>query len=739
MSKSKKLSKVETIALSDALGERYLAYALSTITSRSLPDVRDGLKPVQRRLLFAMRELKLDPKSGHKKCARVVGDVIGKFHPHGDTAVYDALVRLAQSFSVRWPLVEGHGNFGNIDGDNAAAMRYTEARLTDFATSLLEGISEDAVDFRNTYDGQEEEPLVLPAAVPNLLCNGASGIAVGLATNIPPHNLEELCEAILLLLQNQRTAIDDLLKVCPGPDFPTGGVLVESAALIRDAYKSGRGSLRLRARWEVEKLGRGQWQIIVTEIPYQVQKSKLIERIAELLENRKIALLGDVSDESAEDVRILLGPKNRSVDPAILMEMLFKQTDLEVRIGLNMNVLDADSVPKIMGLREMLLAFIAHRYSVLQRINSHRLKKIIDRINVLEGYLIVYLNLDKVIRIIREEDEPKKKLMKTFKLNDLQAESVLNMRLRSLRKLEEVELKREHKGLRDEKQQIQRLLASKTRQKTALRNEIQNIKKRFGKSSKIGIRRTEIFGPPKSVDLSVELLVEREPVTVICSDKGWVRTIKGHVDEQTEVRYKEGDKERFRFFAETTDKLILFATNGRFYTLLADKLSSGRGYGEPIRLMADIGNENDIVSFFVYDQKSRLLVVSDDGRGFFVDEKNIIAQTKSGKQVLNVKDPLKASICIPAIGDSVALIGENRKLLIFRSDEIPIMNRGRGVILQRYRDGKISDAQVFNLSDGLSWRSGKSQRTEADISGWVGKRGQSGRLPPKGFPRNNLF
>ena len=739
MSKPVPPADIRPVALADALGERYLAYALSTITSRSLPDVRDGLKPVQRRLLFAMRELRLNPDSGYKKCARVVGDVIGKFHPHGDTAVYDALVRLAQSFAVRWPLVEGHGNFGNIDGDNAAAMRYTEARLTDFAMALLEGIDEDAVDFRPNYDGEEDEPVILPAAVPNLLANGAAGIAVGLATSIPPHNVGELCDALGALIKNSRTPVEDLLKFVPGPDFPTGGVLVEDPAVIREAYETGRGSLRLRARWSVEKTGRGQWQVVVTEMPYQVQKSRLIERIAELLHARKIALLGDVRDESAEDVRLVLEPKSRSVEPDLMMEMLFKQTDLEVRVGLNMNVLNAEGVPGIMNLKDMLAAFIAHRHVVLLRRTAFRLEKIARRLEVLEGYLVAYLNLDEVIRIIREEDEPKAVMMKRFKLSDAQTEAILNMRLRSLRKLEEIEIRGEHEALTKEQADLKRLQASKTRQKTVLGKEVAAIKKRFGPATAEGKRRTEIAGPPAAVDVPVEALVEREPITVVCSAKGWIRALKGHAESELKVRYKEGDRQRFRFHAETTDKLILFATNGRFYTLGADKLPGGRGFGEPVRLMMDLGNDQDVVALFVHKPGRKLMVASTDGRGFFVEENDVIAQTKSGRQVLNLGRDAEAALCVPAAGDSIAVMGQNRRLLIFPADEVPTMARGRGVILQRYRDGGLSDVQVFNAADGMSWTTGAGTRVETALADWQGKRAQAGRLPPKGFPRSNRF
>ncbi|MBJ27142.1 MAG: DNA topoisomerase IV subunit A [Rhodospirillaceae bacterium] len=739
MTEIKDSSGIHSVTFADALGERYLAYALSTITSRSLPDVRDGLKPVQRRLLYAMLELKLDPHSGHKKCARVVGDVIGKFHPHGDTAVYDALVRLAQSFAVRWPLVEGHGNFGNIDGDNAAAMRYTEARLTKFAIALLEGISEDAVDFRTTYDGEEVEPSVLPASLPNLLANGATGIAVGLATNIPPHNIEELCDAIILLLKNQRSSYQDILRACPGPDFPTGGHLAENINNIQEAYETGRGSLRLRAKWKVEEKTRGQWQIIVTEIPYQVQKSRLIERIAELLDQKKLVLLGNVRDESAEDIRLVLEPKSRGVKPEHMMEMLFKQTDLEVRFSLNMNVLDANGIPKLMSFREMLLAFIAHRFDVLNRRTRYRLDKILQRLLVLDGYLLVFLNLDAVIKIIREEDNPKEKIRKKFKLNDNQAEAILNMRLRSLRKLDEVELRKEYKELKQEQQDLNKLQESKARQKTAIRKEILKAKEHFGSNTSEGKRKTKIVAPPKDLNLPVEAIIEKESVTIICSKKGWIRAIKGHIQSDSDIRYKDGDSKRFSFYAETTDKLILFATNGRFYTINVDKLPGGRGFGEPLRLMADIGNDHDIVSFFVHYPNRTLLVASSDGRGFLVDESSVLAHTKAGKQVLNVVPDTDASFCVPAVGDTVAVVGTNRRLLTYPIKEIPFLSRGRGVILQRFRDGSLSDIKVYKKNEGLSWPKGKGMHFEVNMKNWVGKRGQSGRLIPRGFPRSNKF
>ena len=730
---------IQPVPLGDALSERYLAYALSTITARSLPDVRDGLKPVQRRLLYAMRVLKLDPDAGFKKCARVVGDVIGKYHPHGDSAVYDALVRLAQTFAARYALVEGQGNFGNVDGDNAAAMRYTEARLTAVAQALLDGLDEDAVDFRETYDGGESEPVVLPAAFPNLLANGATGIAVGLATSIPPHNAGELCDALTALLTDPKLADDALVELVPGPDFPTGGVLVEDRAQIAEAYATGRGGFRVRARWEKEGIGRGQYQIVVTEIPYQVQKARLIERIAELLQARKLALLADVRDESAEDVRLVLEPKSRTVEAELLMEMLFRQTELETRIGLNMNVLDAAGIPRVMTLRQVLQAFLDHRRTVLLRRTAHRLAAIAHRLDVLGGYLVAYLNLDEVIRIVREEDEPKPALVAAFGISEVQADAILNMRLRALRRLEEAAIRREHEALEAERAQLKKLENSGRRQKTVLLAEIAEIKKRFGQETALGARRTALGTAPEPQAVPADALVERESITVICSAKGWLRAVKGHSEADAAVRYKEGDRERFRFHAETTDKLLLFATNGRFYTLAADRLPGGRSFGEPVRLMVDLGNDHEPVALFVHRPGRRLLVAASDGRGFFVSEDDAIAQTRSGRQVLNPAEGAEAAVCVEAAGDTVAVVVTNRRLLVFSAADVPTMARGRGVILQRYRDAALSDAQVFDGKDGLRWRSGTGVRTETALDQWRGKRGQAGRAAPRGFPAANRF
>ncbi|WP_282609016.1 DNA topoisomerase IV subunit A [Pelagibius sp. Alg239-R121] len=730
---------IRDIRLTDALSDRYLSYALSTIMARSLPDVRDGLKPVHRRLMYAMRQLKLDPNSGFKKSARVVGDVIGKFHPHGDQSIYDALVRLAQDFALRYPLIDGQGNFGNIDGDNAAAMRYTEARLTAVAQALLEGIDEDTVDFRPTYDGEAEEPVVLPANFPNLLANGAQGIAVGMATSIPPHNVGEICDALIYQIKTPNVGFDKLVDFIPGPDFPTGGVLVESRESVRQAYSTGRGSFRVRARWEQENLKGGGYQIVVTEIPFQVAKSRLVEKIAELLMVRKLAMLGDVRDESTDVVRLVLEPKSRNVDPQVLMESLFRQTDLETRIGLNMNVLDADNTPRVMNLREVLQAFLDHRLVVLERRTNHRLEKIARRLEVLEGYLVAYLNLDEVIRIIREEDEPKAVMMARWDLTDAQAEAILNMRLRSLRKLEEITIRQERDELSAEQTDLQDLMGDESRRWSVISSQVQDIKKAFGPKTELGVRRTEVGEPPSDVVIPMEAVIEREPVTVLCSSKGWIRAMKGHLEDVSDAKHKEGDRGRFAVHAQTTDKLLVFATNGRFYTIGADKLPGGRGFGEPLRLMIDLPNDQDIIGLFVHDPDRKLIVASADGRGFQVPEKDVVAQTKAGKQVLNLSAGVEAAICAAAEGDMVAVIGENRKLLVFPLAQVPEMTRGRGVILQRYRDGGLSDVKTFSMAEGLTWLIGSKTRTEPDLDAWLGNRAGSGRLPPNGFPRSNRF
>ncbi len=732
--------EIRTVRFSDALEERYLAYALSTIMARSLPDVRDGLKPVHRRLLYAMRQLRLNPDQGFKKSARVVGDVIGKFHPHGDQSIYDALVRLAQDFSLRYPLIDGQGNFGNVDGDNAAAMRYTESRLTEAAMALLEGIDEDTVDFRPTYDGAEEEPVVLPASLPNLLANGAQGIAVGMASAIPPHNLAELCDALVHLIKHPRATMAKLVELVPGPDFPTGGVLVEGRESIVEAYKTGRGAFRVRARWHSEKLKGGGYLVVVTEIPYQVQKSRLVEKIAELLAARKLAVLNDVRDESAAEIRLVLEPKSRNVDPVVLMESLFRQTDLETRVSLNMNVLDAEHTPRVMSLKEVLQAFLDHRQEVLLRRTRYRLEQIARRLEVLDGYLIAYLNIDEVIRIIRGEDEPKAILMKRFELSDVQAEAILNMRLRALRKLEEEGIRKEHAALTEERADLKKLLKDEDRRWGVIAAQIGQIKQRFGPKTELGRRRTEIGDAPPDVVVPLEAVVEREPVTLLCSAKGWIRAMKGHQEDVSDAKYKEGDRGRFALRAMTTDKLLMFATNGRFYTIGVDKLPGGRGFGEPVRLMIDLPNDQDIVALYVHQPERKLLVASSAGRGFVVPEDEVIAQTKNGKQVLNLAEGEEAAACSPVVGDSVAVIGENRKLLVFPLEELPEMTRGRGVILQKYKDGGLWAVNTFTLADGLSWTtSGGRTRTETDLTAWIGKRAQAGRLPPKGFPKTDKF
>lgn len=741
MTDNTQAGEIRDTRLADALSERYLSYALSTITSRSLPDVRDGLKPVHRRLLYAMRQLKLEPASGFKKCARVVGDVIGKYHPHGDGAVYDTLVRLAQDFAQRYTLVDGQGNFGNIDGDNAAAMRYTEARLTEVAWALLEGIDQDAVDFRETYDGEDEEPVVLPSAFPNLLANGSAGIAVGMATSIPPHNVGELCDAFKHLIKFPNAGFDKLVELIPGPDFPTGGVLVETRETIVESYKTGRGSFRVRARWEKEDLGRGTYQIVITEIPYQVQKSRLIEKIAELLIAKKLPLLADIRDESTETVRVVLEPKSKNIEAEHLMEHLFRQTELESRFSLNMNVLSADHTPKVMNLREAMQSFLDHRQDVLIRTTNHRLGKIERRLEMLAGFLVAYLNLDEVIRIIREEDDAKATLMDRFELTEPQAEGILNMRLRQLRKLEEIEIRKEHEGLTKEQKDLKKLLGDEDAQWKMISEQFSEMKTRFGPKTEIGKRRTEIGEAPSAVIVPIESLIEKEPITIILSEKDWIRTVKGHVDNTTDMKFKDGDKHRFALHAETTDKLVIYATNGRFYTLGCDKLPGGRGHGEPLRLMIDLANGFDVIDIFILKGGRKAVVASDAGRGFIVDEDSLIAQTKNGKQVLNLKgsDEAKSMVFIEDGHDHIAVLGTKRKLLIFPLEELPTMARGQGVILQRYSQGGLADIQTLNLEEGLTWKTQGGVRSETAIGDWVGKRAQAGQLPFKGFPKSNSF
>ena len=740
MSTESAAADLRDIGFAEALGERYLSYALSTIVARSLPDVRDGLKPVHRRLLYAMRQLRLDPKSGYKKSARVVGDVIGKFHPHGDVAVYEALVRLAQDFAQRYPLIDGQGNFGNLDGDGAAAMRYTESRLTEVAEELLAQIDENSVDFRPTYDGESAEPIVLPARFPNLLANGAAGIAVGMATSIPPHNIVELCDALQNLLRRPRaTTTEDLVELIPGPDFPTGGVLVEPRASVIEAYKTGRGSFRLRARWETEDLGRGAYQVIVTEIPYQVQKSRLIERMALLLEEKKLPLLADVRDESTETVRLVLEPKSRNVEPGLLMESLFRATELEVRIPLNLNVLDAQSVPRVMDLKEALQSWLDHRQVVLQRCTQFRLDEIARRTEILRGQMIVYIHLDEVIKLIREYDDAKERMMKKWKLSDNQAEAILNMRLRALRRLEEIEIKKELGALTAEEKEKKALLKDEKLQWNAIGEEIKALRKQFGPATLLGKRRTEIGEAPADVEVPVEAFVEREPVTVICSAKGWIRAARGHGLNLGEVKYKEGDEARFAVESFTTEKLLVFASNGRFYTLDIGKLPGGRGHGEPVRLMIDLDNEHDLVALLPYKAGAKLLLAASDGRGFVVPADEVVAQTRNGKQALNLGEGASAVVCAPAEGDTVAVAGDNHKLLVFPLSEMPEMARGRGVILQRYHDGGLADAKVFTLAEGLTWKSGERERREMDLANWQGARASAGRIAPRGFPQSNKF
>ena len=725
--------------LSEALSKRYLAYALSTITSRALPDVRDGLKPVQRRILYAMRELKLNPDASYRKCAKIVGEVMGNYHPHGDSAIYDTLVRLAQSFSVRYPLVDGQGNFGNIDGDSAAAMRYTESRMTEAAKLLLDGLDENAVDFRDTYDEQDSEPVVLPAAYPNLLANGATGIAVGMATSIPPHNAAELIDACLMLVERKSTTTEELLEVMPGPDFPTGGTLVEDKANILEAYETGKGSFRVRAKWEKEDLGRGTWQIVVTEIPYQVQKGKLIERLAELIDGKKVPLLGDVRDESAEDIRLVLEPKSKTVDPDMLMESLFKLSDLENRFSMNLNVLH-QGAPQVMGLRDVLRAYLDHRREVITRIAQYRLDKTEARLEILEGYMIAFLNLDEVIRIIREEDHPKAELIKAFNLTDNQAEAILNMRLRSLRKLEEMEIKGEYAELEKKRDSLVALIGSERRQWTEVAKGLKEARKVFDPETELG-RRRSIFGeaPDHDGDAVLEALIPREPITVVLSEQGWIRALRGHVDDLSKVKFKDGDDLALSCKMETTDKLILMSSDGRSFTLGGDKLPGGRGQGEPIRLHIDLENEKEIIDLFRLDDSRKRLMVSSAGYGFICPEGELLTTRKAGKQVVTTGDGRLLS-CNIAEGDLAAVVGENRKLLIFEASELPEMPRGKGVKLQSYKDGGLADAKLFKSEDGFSVEDGAGrQRTFPDWTDWQGRRASAGRMAPRGFPRNGTF
>ncbi|WP_238371558.1 DNA topoisomerase IV subunit A [Heliomarina baculiformis] len=784
-----------------AIGERYLTYALSTIMHRALPDARDGLKPVHRRILYAMRELRLTSTGGFRKSAKISGDVMGNYHPHGDSAIYDAMARLAQDFNVRYPLVDGQGNFGNIDGDNPAASRYTEARLTVVAEALLDGLNEDAVDFRENYDGTLTEPVVLPAEFPHLLANGSSGIAVGMATNIPPHNIAELCDACLHLIRTPNAQDDTLLNYVPGPDFPTGGVIVEPPESIAQAYRTGRGSFRLRCTYEIEDLGRGQWQIVVTEIPYQVQKSKLIERIADLIQTKKIPILADIRDESADDIRMVLEPKSKNVDPEVLMGMLYRNSELEVRFSLNMNVLIDGVTPKVCSMKEVLRAFLDHRQEVLLRRSRHRMRKIDHRLEVLSGLITAFLNLDRVIDIIRYDDDPKAALMyedwsrphqqtiaratserdyvspllgvdvssltlvqdleaaapgvlaetapegiprsyagRENGLSDVQAEAILNMRLRSLRRLEEEALVRERDALMAERADLEDLLGSEELQWAKIADQMRATKKQFGKDYPGGARRTRLEEAGEVEEVPLEAMIDREPITVVCSQMGWIRAMTGHIDLERELKFKDGDGPRFIFHAETTDRLLVFGSNGRFYTLSASNLPGGRGMGEPLRLMVDLPNESEIVDLFIHVPDRRLLVASSAGDGFVVPESEVVAQTRSGKQVLNVKGDVKAKVCTPLTGNAIAVVGENRKVLVFMAEELPEMGRGKGVRLQKYKDGGLSDATSFLLEAGLSWLDPAGRtRTQTELSEWIGKRAGTGRMAPRGFPRDNRF
>ncbi len=756
-----------------AIGERYLTYALSTIMNRALPDARDGLKPVHRRILFAMRELRLSSTGGFRKSAKISGDVMGNYHPHGDAAIYDAMARLAQDFNVRYPLVDGQGNFGNVDGDNPAASRYTEARMTVVAEALLEGLDEDAVDFRDNYDGTLREPVVLPATFPNLLANGASGIAVGMATNIPPHNIAELVDACLHLIRTPDARDDTLLKYVPGPDFPTGGVIVEPPENIAQAYRTGRGSFRLRCLWEKEDLGRGQWQIVVTEIPYQVQKSKLIEKLAELIQTKKVPILADVRDESADDIRIVLEPRSKNVDPEVLMNMLYRNSDLELRFSLNMNVLIDGLTPKVCSMKEVLRAFLDHRQEVLLRRSRHRLGKIDHRLEVLEGFIIAFLNLDRVIDIIRYDDDPKAALMREDwsldhpratseadyvspapgegELSEVQVDAILNMRLRSLRRLEEIELVRERDALMEERAQLEDLLENEDLQWAKISEQLKETKKKFGKDYPGGARRTRFADAAEVEEVPIEAMIEREPITVVCSQMGWIRAMTGHIDLNRELKFRDGDGPRFIFHAETTDKLLVFGSNGRFYTISAANLPGGRGMGEPLRLMVDLPNDVEIVDLFIHRPGQRLVVASNAGNGFVVNEDEVVAQTRAGKQVLNLKDGETARICRRVAGDHVAVISENGRFLVFPLAELPEMTRGKGVRIQKYNmargrqgtlelDGGLSDLTTFDWAEGLKWEMGGGKtRHEQDLTPWLGKRAGVGRKPPYGFPRNNRF
>ncbi|MCC8369174.1 MAG: DNA topoisomerase IV subunit A [Rickettsia endosymbiont of Oxypoda opaca] len=732
-------SKIEDIDFADALSERYLAYALSTIMSRSLPDVRDGLKPVHRRLLYAMLQLKLEPNSAYKKCARVVGDVIGKYHPHGDVAVYDTLVRLAQHFSLRYPLIDGQGNFGSVDGDNAAAMRYTESRMTAICTLLMEDIDKETVDFRLTYDDSDYEPVIMPASFPNLLANGSEGIAVGMATSIPPHNLHELCDALLYLIDHPEASISNIMNFVKGPDFPTGGIIIDKAEVINQAYMTGRGSLRVRARWEKEELSYGAYQIIVTEIPYQIQKSRLIEQIAMLLKDKRIPLVGNIRDESTDIIRLVIEPRDRNCDPQIVMESLFKLTTLESRIQINMNVIGSNNVPRVMNILEILQEFLSHRQNIVTRKSTYLLNKIKHRLEILEGLRIAYLNLDEIIKIIREEDEPKEIMIERFKLTEIQVEAILNTRLRSLRKLEEQEIINEYNKLQKEQAVLEEILRNPKELWKIVKKEVKAVQTKFGLNTLLGARRTsfdEVNVTAQIVDISA--FVTKEPITILCSKMGWVRSLRGHNNDLSNIKYKEGDEEKFILEAYTTDKILIVTSEGKFFTILADNIFKGKGNGESIKLLVDIGN-NEITNILVHKPDQLLLLASDNGKGFIVNSNEVMAQTKGGKQIMQMPAGYSCIACLEANGDSVACIGESRKLLVFNIDEIPEMKKGQGVIFQKFKNAKLTDIKIFNKADGLSWNIGGKIRLEKNITAFLAKRGTAGKIPPNGFPKNNKF
>ncbi|NRB10746.1 MAG: DNA topoisomerase IV subunit A [Rickettsiaceae bacterium] len=731
---------IEEVNFTNAISERYLSYALSTITSRSLPDVRDGLKPVHRRILYAMLKLKLDPNSAYKKCARVVGDVMGKYHPHSDVAIYDTLVRLAQSFSLRYPLIDGQGNFGSIDGDNAAAMRYTESKMTEICMLLMSELDKDTVDFRPTYDDSDQEPALMPAEFPNLLTNGSEGIAVGMATNIPPHNLSELCDSLIYLIDNRKTAtIDNIMQFVKGPDFPTGGVIVDSSEAIINAYQTGKGSFRVRAKWQKEAFTHGQFQIVITEIPYQVQKSKLIEQIAELLRDKKLPLISNIRDESTEDIRLIIEPKGRNCPPEMIMESLFKQSGLESRVYLNMNVLDSSGIPKVMGIIEVLESFLEHRKVVVTRRTKYRMMQIDNRLEILAALKIAYLNIDEIIRIIREEDNPKQEMIAKFNINENQAEAILNIKLRSLRKLEEEQINQEYETLTKEHEKLSKILTNNSKLWQVVKKELEVIEHKFSQTTELGMRRTEFMAikdQAQVVDISA--FIEKEAITVICSKMGWIRTMKGHKLDLSNVKYKEGDQPKFIVETYTTDNILICSTSGKFFTILADNIAKGKGHGESIKLMVEIGNY-DITNIIPYKPGEKLLLASNLGKGFIVDADHVIAQTKSGKQVMNVSEKAKCIACLKVTGDMVACIGTNRKLLVFELAEIPEMKKGAGVILQKYRQATLNDIKTFNSEEGLSWSLGNKIRLEKSIILWQAKRGGIGKIPPSGFPKNNKF